>query len=152
MNKQQLPKKFNILVSRINPQQVVAEAHGQKITLSTKGDDPSLGFTAPEAVLVAFGSCVLMNLAKGAAEMGLEIQDSSVEFDAVKRSNPLGFEDIHFTLHIKSPEPKEKLQALYKKATTNGTAANALLEGLKPQGNLYIQSSSYEKTNPVRTF
>ena len=136
---EQPPKKFNVLVSRISPQQVVAEAHGQKITLSTKGDDPSLGFTAPETVFVAFGACMLTNLQKGAAEMGLTIQDASVEFDAAKRSNPLGFEDIHFTLHVKSHEPQERLQILFD-AITEGTATQALLEGIKPQGKLHIQS------------
>ena len=83
----QTPKKkqFKINVKRISPQQAVAETHGQKITLAIQGKDPNLGFTAPEAVLAAFGACILSNVTKGATEMGLKIEDASIEFSALKR-------------------------------------------------------------------
>jgi len=140
MSEQQPKKKFNVIVRRINPRQVIAEAHGQKIILSTNSEDRTLGFTAPETVFVAFGACILTNLAKGAAEMGLNVDDASIEFNAFKRLNPSGFEDVKFILNVKSLEPEEKLQVLFKRATTDGTATNALLEGIKPQGKLNIQS------------
>ena len=133
-------KKFNVQVKRISPQQAVAETHGQKITLAIQGKDPNLGFTAPETVLAAFGACILSNVTKGAMEMGLKVEEASIEFNAVKRMQPLGYEDLQYTLSIQSPEPQEKLQALYERATTDGTATHALLEGLKPQGKLTIQS------------
>lgn len=132
-------KKFNVQVKRISPQQAVAETHGQKITLAIQGKDPNLGFTAPETVLAAFGACILSNVTKGAMEMGLKVEEASIEFNAVKRMQPLGYEDLQYTLTIQSPEPQEKLQALYERATTVGTATQALLEGLKPQGKLAIQ-------------
>jgi len=131
-------KKFTVNVKRINQQQAVAETHGQKMTLAIQGKDPTLGFTAPETVLAAFGACILSNVTKGAAEMGLKVEDTSIEFTALKRLEPLGFEDLQYTLSIQSAEPKEKLQALYERATTDGTATQALLEGLKPQGKLDI--------------
>lgn len=133
-------KKFNVQVKRISPQQAVAETHGQKITLAIQGKDPNLGFTAPEAVLAAFGACILSNVTKSAAEMGLKVKEASIEFSAIKRLAPLGYEDLQYTLSIQSPEPPKKLQAPYERATTDATATRALLEGLKPQGKLTIQS------------
>ena len=132
-------KKFKVNVKRISQQQAVAETHGQKITLAIQGKDPNLGFTAPETVLAAFGACILSNVTKGAAEMGLKVEDTNIEFSALKRWEPLGFEDLQYTLSIQSTEPKEQLQALYERATTDGTATQALLEGLKPQGKLEIK-------------
>jgi uncharacterized OsmC-like protein len=131
-------KKFKVSVKRISQEQAVAETHGQKITLAIQGKDPNLGFTAPEAVLAAFGACILSNVTKGAMEMGLQVSDASIEFEAIKRLEPLGYEDLQYTLTLHSPEPPEKLQALYDRATTDGTATRALLEGLKPQGKLSI--------------
>lgn len=121
-------KNYDVRVKRISPQQAVAETHGQKIPLSIQGKDPNLGFTAPETVVT-----------KGAMEMGLKVEEASIEFSAIKRLAPLGYEDLQYTLSIQSPEPPKKLQVLYERATTDGTATRALLEGLKPQGKLNIQ-------------
>jgi len=137
---EQQEKIFNVKVKRINGGRAEVEAHGQKIILSTRGDDQNLGITAPETVLAAFGTCIISNINKLSKEEGLKIDDVSIEFQAKKRLNPLGFEDLHYTVTIQSPEPKEKLQTLYQKVTTNGTATTALLEGIKPQGKLKIQS------------
>ncbi|MCL4396495.1 MAG: hypothetical protein M1482_17110 [Chloroflexi bacterium] len=71
--------------------------------------------------------------------MGLQIDDAGIEFSALKRMRPLGYEDLQYTLTIQSPESREELQALYERAVTDGTATNALLEGLKPQGKLTIR-------------
>jgi uncharacterized OsmC-like protein len=136
----QQEKIFDVKVKRISGGRAEVEAHGQKITLATRGDDPNLGITAPETVLAAFGACVISNINKLAGEAGLKIDNVSIEFQAKKRLAPLGFDDLRYTINIQSPEPKEKLQVLYKKATTNGTATNALLEGLKPAGELNITS------------
>jgi uncharacterized OsmC-like protein len=139
MNEQQSKKKISVIISQINPQQVVAEAHGQKITLSIVGDDPSTGLTAPEVVLTALGTCIVSNIKKGAREMGLHIDDVAITVTAEKRIDPLGLNNVQYAVTLRSSEPKEKLQALYERATTNGTATNALLEGIKPQGKLKIQ-------------
>jgi len=135
---EQQGKIFDVKVKRINGGRAEVEAHGQKITLATRGDEPNLGITAPETVLAALGTCVISNINKLSGEAGLKIDDVSIEFQAKKRLAPLGFEDLRYTITIQSPEPKEKLRALYEKATTNGTATNALLEGLKPAGELNI--------------
>jgi uncharacterized OsmC-like protein len=135
----QASKKFIVNVKRTSKQLALAETHGQKLTLAIDGSDPSLGFTAPETVLAAFGACVLSNITKGAKQMNLQVEGANIEFSAYKRSNPLGFHDLKYVITILSPEPKEKLMELYGKATTDGTATNSLLEGLKPQGKLNVQ-------------
>jgi uncharacterized OsmC-like protein len=117
----------------------MAETHGQEITLAIQGKEPNLGFTAPETVLAAFGACILSNVTRGAMEMGLKVEGASIEFSAWKRAEPLGYEDLQYTLTLQSSEPQEKLQSLYERATTDGTATRALLEGLRPQGALKIQ-------------
>jgi len=132
-------KKFNVKVKRISQQQAIAETHGQKLTLAIQGKDPNLGFTAPETVLAAFGACILSNVTKGAVEMGLNVNEVSIEFSALKRWEPAGYDDLQYTLNIVSVESKEKLQVLYEQATTDGTATKALLEGLKPLSKLNIQ-------------
>ena len=134
-------KKFSVGLKRISPSQVIAETHWQRITLSTKWDDPTLWFTAPETVLTALGACIMTNIAKGAMEMGLKIEDSNMEITALKRNDPLGFDDLEYTVNIKSSEPMEKLQILFSRATNNGTVTNALLEWLKPKSNLSISIS-----------
>jgi hypothetical protein len=57
-------KIFDVQVKRISGGRAEVEAHGQKITLATRGDDPNLGITAPETVLAAFGTCVISNINK----------------------------------------------------------------------------------------
>jgi uncharacterized OsmC-like protein len=140
MNEPQSKKKLSVMINQINAQQVAAEAHGQKITLSIVGDDPSAGLTAPEVVLTALGTCIVSNIKKGAREMGLRIGDVTITVTAEKRVDPLGLNNLQYAVTLRSSEPKEKLQVLYEKAATNGTATNALLEGLRPQGELKIQS------------
>ena len=89
-------KIFNVEVKRISNTQAVVEAHEQQLTFSIKGDDPSLGLTAPETVLGAFGLCIISNIKKVAAEMGLQVSDVVVAFEASKRMAPLGIEDLHY--------------------------------------------------------
>ena len=132
-------KIFNVEVKKISDKQAVVQAHGQKLIFSIKGNDPALGLTAPETVLGAFGLCIISNITKEAAEMGLRVGGVVIEFEALKRTTPLGFEDLHYSVTIQSDESAEKLRELFERATTNGTATNALLEGLKPNGELHIK-------------
>jgi len=133
-------KIFNVEVKKISDEHALVQAHGQKLTLSIKGTDPSLGLTAPETVMGAFGACIVSNITNEAAKRGLQVGDVVIEFTASKRTTPLGFEDLHYSVTIQSDDSAEELQKLFKRATTNGTATNALLEGLKPSGELHIQT------------
>jgi len=131
--------RFHVEVKRVSAQKARAEAHGQTLELAIKGGDPALGFTAPETLLAAFGACILSNITRDAAEMGLRVDHAEVVFDGVKHTDPLGIDPLGYRLVIHSPEPAEALQDLYRRATTDGTATNALLKGLQPVGELSIE-------------
>jgi uncharacterized OsmC-like protein len=107
--------------------------------LAIKGGDPSLGLTAPETLLAAFGACILSNVNRIAAAEGLQIEDAQIVFEGLKRNDPPGIDPLRYRLTIRSSEAADKLQELYQKATTDGTATNALLNGLKPLSQLEIQ-------------
>jgi uncharacterized OsmC-like protein len=131
--------RFHVAVKRISGQKARAEAHGQTLELAIKGGDPTLGFTAPETLLAAFGACILSNVTRIAAEMKLRVDHAEVVFDGVKHTDPLGIDPLGYRVVIHSPEPPEALRDLYRKATTDGTATNALLNGLVPAGELVIE-------------
>jgi uncharacterized OsmC-like protein len=136
--------RFHVEVKRVSGKIARAEAHGQTLELAIKGGDPTLGFTAPETLLAAFGACILSNVTRNAAEMGLRVDHAEVVFDGVKHTDPLGIDPLGYRVVIHSPEPPDALRDLYRKATTDGTATNALLNGLVPAGELVIEPSSAE--------
>jgi len=133
---------FHVEVKRINDRVAQAEAHGQRMELAIKGGDPTLGFTGPETLLAAFGACILSNITRIAAEAELRVENADVVIDGVKRTDPLGIDQLRYRVDIHSSEPQEALEELYRKATTDGTATNALLKGLEPSGELSIKSPS----------
>ncbi len=131
--------RFHVSVTRTSHLTARAEAHGQAIELAIRGGDPALGFTAPETLLAAFGACVLSGITRGAAERGLRVDGAEVVLDGVKRADPLGIDPLGYRVVIRSPEPEGALLDLYRRATTDGTATNALLRGLDPAGVLVVE-------------
>ena len=131
--------RFHVEVRRTSPLMARAEAHGQTLDLAIKGGDPTLGFTAPEALLASFGACVLSGITRDAAERGLRVDHAEVVFDGVKHVDPLGIDPLAYRVVIHSPEPAEALRDLYRRATSDGTATNALLRGISPTGELVIE-------------
>ncbi len=131
-------------VTRTGPKVARAEAHGQILDLAIKGGDPTLGFTAPETLLAAFGACVLSNVTRNAAEMGLDVQAAEVVFDAAKHLDPLGIDPLNYRLTLRSDEPEDRLQELYRLATSDGTATNALLNGVTPKAELVVQPATIQ--------
>jgi hypothetical protein len=132
--------RFHVEVKRTSGQMARAEAHGQTLDLAIKGGDPSLGFTAPEALLASFGACILSGITRDAAERGLRVDHAEVVFDGVKHIDPLGIDPLSYRVVIHSPEPEAVLQDLYRRATTDGAATNALLRGISPTGELVIEA------------
>lgn len=130
MNEHPQNKKYEISLSRENGKIAVASSHGSTLRMSLVGNEPDLGFTAPETVIAAYGACIMSNINKVAQAESIKIDDIQIDFTAQKRNAPLGLERIHCNISIKSPAPKDKLQQLLTKATTDGTATNALREGL----------------------
>ena len=131
-------KKFRVRVKKISQSQAVVEAHGQEIVLSTQGSDSNAGITAPETVLAAFGTCIVSNINKAAAQEGAAIDDVAVEFEAKKRLDPLGLDGVRYVVTIESSAPADQLRRIYEKATLNGTATNALREGISAEGKLVL--------------
>ncbi len=142
--------RFRVRVRRVSGQLAVAEAHGQTMELAIKGGDPALGFTAPETLLAAFGACILSNVTRNAAEMGLRVDAVEVAFDGVKRAQPLGIDPLGYRVSIQSGEPEEALRELYRRATSDGTATNALLRGLSPVGVLVVERDDPDEPGDVR--
>jgi hypothetical protein len=136
--------RFHVSVTRVSGLLARAEAHGQTLELAIKGGDPALGFTAAETLLAAFGACILSGITRDAAEMGLRIDHAEVIFDGVKHVDPLGIDPLSYRVIIRSPEPEDALQDLYRRATTDGAATNAILNGLDPAGELTIERSGTE--------
>ena len=71
--------------------------------------------------------------------MGLVIEDAEVVIDAARRSEPLGIDPLRYRLILTSDEPAARLQELYRIATTEGAATNAILNGLTPESELVVQ-------------
>ena len=131
--------RFHVEVKRTSHLMARAEAHGQTLDIAIKGGDPTLGFTAPETLLAAFGACILSGITRDAAERGLRVDGAEIIFDGAKHVNPLGIDPLDYRVIIHSPEPAEVLGDLYHRATTDGAATNAFLHGLTPTGELVIE-------------
>jgi len=134
-----MKKLFDVKISKLNNDQVNIQAHWQNITASINGMKPEAGIVAPELVLSAYWSCIVVNTQKAAKQMWIDIENIDVELKAFKREEPLWFEDLTVIVKIKSDEPKEKLDKIVKVWTTNWTATNALLEWLRPKTELVIE-------------
>ena len=134
--------RFHVSLTRLTDETARADAHGQTLELAIKGGDPTLGFNPPELLLTAFGACVLSNITRGAAEMGLRVDGAEVVLDGVKRSDPLGVDPLSYRVVIHSRDDPEALRELYRRSTTDGAVTVALLEGLSPTGKLVIEAGA----------
>ena len=134
--------QFHVSLTRLTDATARADAHGRTLELAIKGGDPTLGFNPPELLLTAFGACVLSNITRGAAEMGLRVDGAEVVLDGVKRSDPLGVDPLTYRVVIRSDDDPEALRELYRRSTTDGAVTVALLEGLSPTGELVIEAGA----------
>ena len=146
---QTLPR-FHVEVRRTSGDMARAEAHGQTLDVAIKGGDPTLGFTAPETLLAAFGACILSGITRDAAERGLRVDHAEVIFDGVKHVDPLGIDPLGYRVVIHSPEPADVLRDLYLRTTTDGAATNAVLHGTHPTGELVIEAGADAPTGAAR--
>ena len=129
-------KQFHVTVTRESDAIAKVSTHGISLQLSMKGTDPTLGFTAPETLIAGYGACLMTNFGKAASEYGITIEDLRIEFFAAKRNDPLGLKDVRCKITVKSDAPREKVQAAFEKATSDGTATNAIHEGFRAQFEL----------------
>jgi uncharacterized OsmC-like protein len=94
-----------------------------------KGTDPVLGFTSPETVLAGYGACLMTKIGKAASAMNVKPHDVRIELFGTKAMEPVGVKDLRCKITVKSGESQEKVHILFEKATSNGTATNAIREG-----------------------
>ncbi|HUX13492.1 MAG TPA: hypothetical protein VMW87_10715 [Spirochaetia bacterium] len=78
----------------------------------------------------------MTNFGKAAAEYGIRIEDLRIEFSAAKRNNSLVPKNVRCKITVRSDAPQEKVQAVFEKATSDGTATNAIHEGFRAQFEL----------------
>jgi hypothetical protein len=65
---------------------------------------------------------------------------AEVVFDAAKRTEPLGIDPLRYRVTLTSDEPAARLEELYRIATTDGAATNAILNGVTPESELVVLS------------
>jgi uncharacterized OsmC-like protein len=124
-------KKYELVITRESDKIALASAHGTSLRISMAGMEPQLGFTAPETVIAAYGACLMTNITKEAKTNNLKLDDVRIEFNATKRNEPLGIENVTCRITLKSSEDKSKLQAILNKASQDGTATKAINEGIR---------------------
>ncbi|HUX52700.1 MAG TPA: OsmC family protein [Spirochaetia bacterium] len=129
-------KRFDIVVRRESDSIANVSAHGILLRLSMKGTDPTLGLTAPETVIAGYGACLMTNLGKAAKKLGVPIDDARIEFSAAKRTDPLGIKNVRCKITVKSGASDEQVRAVFEKASTDGTATNAIHEGFRAEFEL----------------
>jgi len=125
---------------------VVSETRGFKITM----DEPkSLGGTNQgmnpvEGILVSLGSCLVIVGAAFAKSHGINLQDIRVEtegdldpdgFLKGKEGVRSGYQEVRFTVTIKSDAPEEKLQAFHKFMESRCPVSDTLGQGTKVIAN-----------------
>lgn len=131
--------KIQVKVNQQDDSYATAEARGHQINLNIKKGSGEAGFTAAETVLASLGACLLTNINAIGAKMHLEIDEARVEFDAERIDEPPSITKISYTLYLKSPSPREKLDELFKLSRNWGTVTNTIINGIMPQGELVIE-------------
>ena len=120
----------------------LVETRGHQLTLNVKKGAGEAGFNAAETLLAALGACILTNVNAISEKMHLQIDRARIEFDATRRDEPPALTGIRYTLILKSPETREKLEELHGLCLKWGTVTNTVINGLTPKGELVVDSPS----------
>ena len=137
--------RFHVTVTRTTPTTARAQAHGQHLDFAIKGGDPNVGFTPPEVLLASLGGCILSNVTRMSAQMGIAVDAAEVVFDAAKRIDPLGIDPLRYRLTLTSAAPMASLEELHRRATTDGAVTSALINGVSPEGDLVVRPIDAEQ-------
>ena len=98
------------------------------------------GMNPVEGLLVALGSCQVIVAAAFAKANGVDLQDFWVELegdldpDGFLKGKPgvrTGFQEVRFTMHIKSNSPVEKVEAFQKFIESRCPVGDTLVNGTK---------------------
>ncbi len=129
-------QKYRVILRPLGKERVLAESHGFKLNLGAKSGTPSYGFNAAETLLAAFGTCLVTNINSISRQMHLKIEGVEIEVEGIRLENPPRISRINYTLKIKSPEPREKLEKLVQLCRKYGTVINTLSLGVETSGAL----------------
>ncbi len=125
---------------------VESESRGFKIMM----DEPKnlggtdKGMNPVEGLLVSLGSCLVIVGAAFAKAQGIELEDIWVEtegdldpdgFLRGKEGVRPGFQDIRFTVHIKSSSPEDKLRAFQNFMEKRCPVSDTLGKGTRVKAN-----------------
>ena len=130
---------YHVNVTIQDDSHALAEARGHKLTLNVRKGAGEAGFNAAETLLAALGACLLTNVNAIGGKMRLQIDNTRMEFEALRRDEPPVLTEIRYKLILKSPEPPEKLAELHDLCVKWGTVTNTVINGLAPQGELVIE-------------
>ena len=132
---------YHVTVSRQDEAHAIAEARGHTLSLNVKKGDGAAGFNAAETLLAALGTCILTNVNSISRQMGLQIDDARLEFDAVRRDSPAALVEIRYRLILQSSAPEDRLHHLHELSVKWGTVTNTIINGLNPVGELVIEQT-----------
>jgi uncharacterized OsmC-like protein len=128
---------------------VESQTHGFKIVM----DEPenlggtNQGMNPLEGLLVSFGSCLVIVGAAFAKAQGIDLQDLWIETEGnldtdgflrgIEGVRP-GFQDVHFTIHIKSNSPEAKLHEFQKFMESRCPVTDTLRNGTRINANTLV--------------
>lgn len=128
---------------------VESQAHGFKIVM----DEPenlggtNQGMNPVEGLLVSLGSCLVIVGAAFAQAQGIDLQDLWIEtegdldtdgFLKGKEGVRPGFQDVRFTIHIKSNSPEAKLHEFQKFMESRCPVSDTLGKGTRVKANALV--------------
>jgi uncharacterized OsmC-like protein len=130
---------YHVTATLQNEARALITARGHELTLNVKKGSGDAGFNAAETLLAALGACILTNVNAIGEKMRLQIDEARLEFEAERCDEPPTLTEIRYSLILKSPEPREKLDELHQLCLKWGTVTNTVINGLTPQGKLVIE-------------
>lgn len=125
---------------------VISESRGFQITM----DEPeslggsNQGMNPVEGVLVSLGSCLVIVGLAFAKSRGIDLQDIRVEtegdldtdgFLRGKEGVRPGFQEVRFTIHVKSDSPEEKLKEFQEFMESRCPVSDTLSAGTRVIAN-----------------
>ena len=129
---------YAVTVERNDARSATAHVREHAFTVSIKRGSGEAGPNAAETLLSALGTCLLTNVQTLAEKMRIRLDAARVDIEATRRNVPPGLVEIHYTLHLKSDAPPEKLQTLHDKAVAWGTVSNTLSRGVPIRGKVEV--------------
>ena len=121
--------EYRVKVIRANDKKAVADSHGFSLEFSVKTGDSSNGFNATEALLSAFGTCLMTNINSLAGKMRININKMEIEVIGKRIDSPPSIAEIFFNIEIDCDAKKTRIEKLIDLSLQYGTVTNTLLSG-----------------------